>query len=253
MGRVSLSIPWQEFVPPVFLTLADRFPYGARKRHPFNNLTWFTRVTSIVDIGANVGRVAEAALQSYPEAGVFCFEPVSETFVKLKTRLARYGNRVHAWQLGLSDCAGEHLINLTSFHGANSLHPQAAFHRSCNPHVHETGTERIQLARLDDLADELPSTIDIMKIDVEGHEVNVLRGGENVIRNCVDTLILEVSFMRDTSCSEQALFDIFDLMRQLGFCLVNIYDLHRSWIAAIQLVQMDCIFRKAVHVQDGLS
>jgi FkbM family methyltransferase len=244
MEFFGIVVPWRDLVPPAAEKLWHRVPFGSHRRHPFDAIPESLDVKVIIDVGANIGRVAEAGLRSFPGSEVHCFEPVSATFQALSRRLAPFGTRVALHPYALSDENTEAVINLTSFHGANSIHPQAALHRQCNPHVRELGTERIQLRRLDDLAAELPSQCDVMKIDVEGHELNVLKGGEAFIRDRVDTLIVEVSLMRDDSWERQGLFDIFALMKTLGFCLINIIDLHRARQPDLMLVQMDCVFRR---------
>ena len=98
--------------------------------------------------------------------------------------------------------------------------------------------------RLDEFAAKFPSQkIDIMKIDVEGHELNVLKGGSKFIADNVDVIIIEISLMRDESLRNQAIFEIFSFLHGLEFCLLNVMDLHHVEGKAIQLVQMDCIFR----------
>lgn len=236
-------IPWRELTPPAVEKLLQRIPFGRHRRHPFTAMPASLDARVILDVGANIGRVAEAALRTYPDSEVHCFEPVSTTFSMLRHRLARFGSQVHLHPYGLSNTNGEVTINLTSFHGANSIHPQARLHKQLNPHVTEVGTERILLKRLDDLAGELPSTCDIIKIDVEGHELQVLEGGEAFIRDRVDTVLIEISLMRDQSWEHQCVFDIFAVMRKLGFSLINVIDLHRAPQPDMMLVQMDCLFR----------
>ena len=238
------QFPWQEFVPPAAEKLLQRIPFGRHRRHPFTAMPASLDARVILDVGANIGRVAEAGLRTYPRSRVYCFEPVSSTFETLSRRLAPFGNRVKLYPFALSDVKGEAGINLTSFHGANSIHPQAALHKHLNPHVRELGEETIRLRRLDDLAAELPTAVDIMKIDVEGHELQVLRGGEAFLRDRVDTVLIEISFMRDQSWEQQSVFDIFALMKRLGFCLINVVDLHHSQQTDMLLAQMDCVFRK---------
>jgi FkbM family methyltransferase len=200
-----------------------------------------------MDVGANVGDVTLAALESYPGSRVICFEPVSATFGVLSQRVAPYGDRVLLRRHALADTRGSTEINLTSFHGANSIAPQAQAHKTLNPHVREVGKETIRLERLDDIAAELPPhPIDIMKIDVEGFELEVLRGGARFIAARVDTIIIEVSLMRDQTFEHQQLVDIFSLLDQLGFALINCYDLHHdpAGKTGLMLVQMDCVFRR---------
>jgi FkbM family methyltransferase len=244
MSAFPAFIPWQELMPPIVEKLLQRLPFGGHRRHPFTAIPASLDASVILDVGANVGRVTEAGLRTYARSEVHCFEPVSATFERLSRRLARFGDRVHLHPFALSDRNGEAVINLTSFHGANSLHHQADLHKRLNPHVRELGTERIRLQRLDDFARELPSFCDIMKIDVEGHELQVLEGGEGFIRDRVDTVLIEISLMRDQSWEQQAVFDIFALMKRWGFCLINVIDLHRARRSDLMLVQMDCVFRK---------
>lgn len=244
MKFFGTQVLWQDFVPPVAEKFWQRIPFGNHRRHPFTAIPASLDATVILDVGANIGRVAEAGLRTFPRSTVYCFEPVSTTFRALSRRLAPFGNRVRLYPYALSDQNAESVINLTSFHGANSIHPQALLHRRLNPHVRELATEQIQLRRLDDLAEELPARCDVMKIDVEGHELQVLRGGEVFIRDRVDTILIEVSLMRDDSWENQSLFEIFALLKQLGFCLINIVDMHRARQPDLMLIQMDCVFRK---------
>lgn len=205
----------------------------------------------VLDVGANVGDVAESALTSYPEAKVICFEPVSQTFQILRKRLEGYPDRVYFYQSALSDSNTTAEINITTFHGANSIEPQAKLHQSLNPHVRELRKEKIKLLRLDDVAAQFPiDKIDVLKIDVEGHEVLVLKGGRNFIANNVDVIIIEISLMRDASWESQALFEIFCILQEAGFRLINVMDVHRSKANGSMLAQMDCVFRHKRHLLD---
>lgn len=244
MGKVELK----EFVPPIFYRginfLLKRRKDGSSKIHPFDAVPPGLDVKWIMDVGANVGDVAVAALKSYANAQVICFEPVKSTFDVLTKRIEPFSRRCHLFNFALSDTEKTGTINITSHHGANSISPQASFHQDCNPHVREIGKEHIRLIRLDDCAAKLPSQkIDIMKIDVEGHEINVLKGGVNFISNNVDVIIIEISFMRDHSPNDQAVFEIFSLLKVAGFYLVNVVDLHYSLDRPILIAQMDCIFK----------
>ncbi|MES1981377.1 MAG: FkbM family methyltransferase [Pseudomonadota bacterium] len=244
MNIFGHQISSKDFIPPIWHRLfrlagvADAYP-------PFDALPENIQAKWILDVGANAGHVALAGLKTYPDSRVICFEPVSATFDMLRQNLAAYGDRVILFNQALSDTNGSSEINVTSFHGANSLEPQSALHKNFNPHVREVGTEKIALVRLDDVAAEFPTGhIDILKIDVEGHELSVLKGGARFIAAQVDAIIIEVSLMRDNSTDHQAVFEIFALLNSWGFRLINIFDLHHVPDADLMLVQMDCVFRK---------
>lgn len=242
-----------DFLPPVAEKIWQKIPFGKSKFHPFDAIPSDIKPTVILDVGANEGRVAEAALRTYPHCQVICFEPVAGTFLALQKRLARYGDRVVYFNEALSDVNSRAEINLTNFNGANSLQPQPDLHKVLNPHVREVGKEVITLSRLDDIATRLPSQkIDIMKIDVEGHELKVLQGGKDFIQRNVDTVIIEISMMRDASWSQQAVFDIFAIMKSMGFALINVFDIHHAHQSDMLLVQMDCVFRKQAALKSAL-
>lgn len=244
------KIESREFVPPIViraLSYVKRrimvFRNQKIRLSPFDNLPRNFEAKCILDIGANVGDVAIAALNSYPESMVICFEPVQNTFNALRERLDPFGDRVQLHKVALSSNSGEGEINLTTFHGANSIAPQAKFHKQCNPHVQEIRKERIELRRLDDYCSSfLCERVDVIKIDVEGHELDVLKGGIHFISTRVDFVIIEISLMRDQSWESQAVFEIFEILRNAGFRLLNIIDLHRTSDGSALLTQMDCIF-----------
>lgn len=220
--------------------------HADKRFHPFDAIPVKIHAKWIMDVGANVGDVTVAALESYPDCNVICFEPVKETFKKLQQNVMQYEGRTHLYNFALANEDGGAEINLTTFHGANSIMPQAPFHKHFNPHVQESGKEKITLKRLDDIVDRLPARhIDIMKIDVEGYEVEVIKGAEQFIRSSVDTVIVEISFMRDPSWGQQAIVQIISLLDNLGFALINMFDLHNNPATEdMMLVQMDCVFRK---------
>jgi FkbM family methyltransferase len=246
-----VKIKMNEFVPPIFhrtVSFLNRKlrPYnnGVIRMAPFDGIPKNVNAKWILDVGANVGDVAVAALKSYPDSQVICFEPVQTTYEVLKARLQLYPNRTHIFKCALSDKDETGEINITTYHGANSISPQAKLHQDCNPHVRELGREKIKLVRLDDVAVNFPSQkIDILKIDVEGHEFNVLKGGIQFISKNVDVIIIEVALMRDQSWDHQAVFEIFSLLNKIGFCLINVMDLYHAKDSEMLLVQMDCVFR----------
>jgi len=244
MSRISIA----DFIPPIIprvIRYIDRSIFSNNVRlHPFDQVPKSIAAKLVLDIGANIGDVTIAALKTYSGCHVVCFEPVDATFEILDKRLAPYADRVTIFREALSSVNGESEINITNFHGANSISAQSQMHSSLNPHVREIGKQKISLARLDDIAQQFPDQqIDIMKIDVEGHEYDVINGGRNFIQNNVDTIIVEASLMRDSSWEQQSVVDVFSLLSDMGFRLVNVFDLNYAENSSLMCVQMDCVFR----------
>lgn len=218
--------------------------------HPFDCVPNSLKPKWIVDVGANVGDVAIAALESYPDSRVICFEPVRAQFNTLKQRMEKYGDRVVLFNMAISDITGEGEINLTTFHRANSVVPISETYHHLNPSINAVGKEKIDLVRLDDISVQFPTRyVDILKIDVEGHELSALKGGANFIAHHVDTVIIEVSLQRDTGWEKQQVFEVFALLKEMGFRLVNVLDIYNFNAETqpedtdLMLSQMDCVFR----------
>lgn len=258
-----MKIEFNEFIPPIIFRLIS----GVRKRlkhkfsksfggvlHPFDGVPLDAfGVNWILDIGANRGDVTAAALRSYPNSKVVCVEPVTDTFKILEKNLASFGSRAILKKYAFSDVAGVGEINITNIDGANSILPQAKCHQEWNPHVIEQGKETIALKRLDDEFGSFPTSMfDIVKIDVEGFEVQVIQGGAKFFADHVRAILIEVSFMRDTSLDDQCVYKIFKLLNELGYALVNLIDVYPGPMdsSSLRIAQVDCVFLNTKFVKN---
>jgi hypothetical protein len=94
------------------------------------------------------------------------------------------------------------------------------------------------------MADKSIDRIDIVKIDVEGTELEVIEGGTETFKNKVDNVFIELSFVRRNRESPYWV-QICKLLYDLGFMLINVYDVARYVADGRQYVaQMDAIFTK---------
>jgi len=201
----------------------------------------------VFDIGANVGDVSLYMLHYFSRATVFGFEPCAATYERLLSNVksAGYLERYRPFRLGFYDQETEGTLQVTSAHGANSLVAAGDEYRIMNPHVTTVATEQIPLMRLDDfVAREGIRHIDLVKIDVEGVEQQVLRGGVETFANKVDTVVMEISFVRCPRADGEYI-RLFQLLHDCGFAPAQIYDLsHAEGAKAWKLAQFDCVFRK---------
>jgi FkbM family methyltransferase len=151
--------------------------------------TYAGRCNVVFDVGACHGEWTRYVLQANPAAQVHCFEPVAATFDALVA--SGFPPQVVCNRFGLSDEAGERVVDAAS----SSLHRVAA--ERATPSAHPTlpgaatggaepgadgATESVQLQTLDAYcAASGVERIDMLKIDVEGHELAVLRGAREMI------------------------------------------------------------------------
>jgi FkbM family methyltransferase len=128
---------------------------------------------TFVDVGANVGTTAFAALEA-GFASVLAIEPVPRTFVLLRANLVLNGaeDAVRPLRLALSDEPGTMRMDVAQ--GSRKARLDAA------------GGEEVEVARLDDVVE---GHVDFLLVDAEGHEAQVLAGGERVLANGVPLVI----------------------------------------------------------------
>jgi FkbM family methyltransferase len=242
----------KSFVPPIAVNTARKITSAMspnKRFSPFKYLPNNIYVKRVLDIGANEGEVTKSALMSFPECHVVCFEPVEETFKVLEQNLEPFKDRVTLYKYAVSDFVGMSTINITSFNPANSLSPQSKFYSHYNPNVKEVCKQKVAVRKLDHFIKEGSPKYDIVKIDVEGHELNVLRGGERFFKDYVDIVIIEISFQRDIDKYHQNYLEIFNTMNSYGYRLINIFDVNNMTydmdiIDDVMVTQIDCVFRK---------
>ena len=80
---------------------------------------------TVFDVGANVGLFSIRMATAYTGATVFAFEPIPAIFAALSRNLAEHAPRVRAFNVGLSDRAGEATFEVDRFMTTGStMHPR---------------------------------------------------------------------------------------------------------------------------------
>jgi len=204
-------------------------------------------ITTVLDIGANVGEVSLLMLHYFPKATVYSFEPCAGTYDLLVHNIAKagYSDRSRPFRLGFFDEEKEATLNITSFHGANSMLDITEEFQKLHPHIEKVKTEQIPLVRLDDFVSRHDiGHIDLVKIDVEGVEQQILKGGAKTLATKVDTIVMEMSFLRNPRESGEFM-RLFQAMHEYGFAPAEIFDIaHAAGADTWKLAQFDCVFKR---------
>lgn len=176
-------------------------------------------VTVVFDVGANVGQSAERFRASYPNARILCFEPVSTTFQELTRRAANW-RHVETLQLAFGSMAGPQAmyINSDPLSSINSFVSASDESRG--------GKEMVQVQTLDEFCCKHNiQTIDLLKIDVEGYELEVLRGAERMLsEGRVKALYLETALRHDNRYHFVPLTQLDAYLSPKGYAIFGIYD-----------------------------
>ena len=124
-----------------------------------------------LDVGANIGNHTISLFQRrFSE--VHCLEPNPVIFQLLKFNLRLFEN-CQCHQIGLSDEPGEACMTWSDENWGSSaivMEPKASGDKA-----------QARLEKMDDYCAFMEGRIGLIKLDVEGHEANVLRGGLRTI------------------------------------------------------------------------
>ncbi len=174
--------------------------------------------TTVFDVGANIGDWASLALQINPIMNIHCFEPSLNTFERLRKSLTAHSAHVTLNPFGLSATHEMKMLHLFGdCAGTNSLYPREGLN------IHQSRSETVHLETLDQYCqDQGLGRIDLLKIDVEGHELSVLQGAALMLeQGCIERIQFEYG---GTFIDARILLkDIFGLLTPLGYRLYKIY------------------------------
>ena len=130
----------------------------------------------ILDIGTNIGStILQFAVLIGKEGFVYGFEPDSINYANCQRNISLNNfSNLEVSQIGLGDERGSFdlVVDTDSNRGGNRI----------SDNISGKSTSKIVVERLDDWMQNKPiERVDLIKIDVEGYELKVLKGGEKSI------------------------------------------------------------------------
>jgi FkbM family methyltransferase len=172
-------------------------------------------VDTILDVGANEGQTALPLAEAFPQAKVFAFEPVPDTFDRLRAHTADEP-RIECFQMALGVDEGEATIRLADKSGQNSL---------LNAAEPGPGTVTIPVSRGDAWASAHDvEHIDVLKVDAEGYDLEVLTGFEEMLdANKVEAVLVECEFDRVRPEPHTSFFALHDYLSAHGMSFTTLY------------------------------
>ena len=162
--------------------------------------------SNCIDVGCHQGSILREMLRFAPDGQHFAFEPIPG----LCDELRRNYPKVKVHELALSDSAGtstfQHVVSNPSYSGLRKRH----FDRP-DELVQET---TVRTDRLDNIV-PAAAPIHFIKIDVEGGELQVLKGGKEIIRRNRPIIVFEHG-LGAADCYGTRPEDVYDLLRSCG-------------------------------------
>ena len=166
----------------------------------------------VLDIGANWGLfTARLGRRVRPGGRVEAFEPLPAHAATLRAVAARL-DAVEVHMTALSDHEGEAELVIPVQDGE----PMTALAHIDAPAPAAPGERRVPVPvrTLDAVLGDDHPPVDLVKCDVEGHELEVLRGGERTLRRGRPALVLEIE---ERHRPQGGVAEVFDYLRGLGY------------------------------------
>jgi FkbM family methyltransferase len=202
----------KRFIPPVCLrALRRRYYLRVVKSHTDADWEWSAFIkplvptgSQVLDIGANVGYLSGLfARWVGPSGRVVSVEPIPATYDALSSSMKHlYPNTVTAIQCCVSDTPGEVTMSVPTYEGGGENYYES---RIVDPGSASGAHQfRVSATTLDLLVHDLHPNLAFIKIDVEGHELAVIKGGSEYLSHNHPPLLIEVAGNPDESGSISA-------------------------------------------------
>jgi FkbM family methyltransferase len=156
------------------------------------------RCDLVLDVGANRGQFSFMSRLLYPQVPIHAYEPLgSEAQVFRKVHGGCPWVTLH--EIALGEQTGTAELHVSGRADSSSLLPIGELQARFFPSTEEVGTQTVEVKRLDDLREHwAPARSALLKLDVQGFELNVLRGAVATLRSCAYVY---------AECSEVSLYE----------------------------------------------
>lgn len=213
-------------------------------RYTLFNKKWLVKsnINTIIDIGANVGEFTAIFAELFPDAQIYAFEPLPDCFEQLEKIAEQYQDRVKAFNVALGTQEGSFEFLRSNWAPASSFREMGDLHKKNYPHSAGSDKVKVDVKTLDEVFEQIGLVKNIfIKMDVQGFEDEVIKGGFEVIKQA-EVLVIECS-LQNTYEGEPMFDGIYTLLRSLGF------EYRGSIKQSIRkddqsFLQADCVFVK---------
>lgn len=197
-----------------------------RKRKTFDDIykKEFKIKPVIFDIGANDGQSIERFKKIFPKSTIHSFEPIKECFQNLKKKyLYKKDIILNNIALGSKEKIEKFYVNTNSY--TSSFYKINKRYNYLHNNDQQMQIEKIKVMTLDKyILKKKINKIDIVKIDTQGYELDILKGGIKNLKNKIKFIELEIIFV-DYYKKKVNLSDINNIMIRNNYYLYNIENL----------------------------
>ena len=199
----------------------------------------------IFDVGANVGQTARRLARAFPHAAIHAFEPFSKTYAELCRRVGQ-DPRI---QTHCSAFGAEPDKRVVQLQGSliNSLKTSE---KQFSP---DTPSDTITVDTVDAFCERHEiETIDFLKIDTEGYDLNVIKGANRLLEAQHINLVQVEAGMTPHNHKHVPLTEFLSFLEPRGYQLLGLYDQTPEWSGELRLRFCNPVFI-STHYMDSVG
>ncbi|MDT8388529.1 MAG: FkbM family methyltransferase [Thiogranum sp.] len=201
-------------------------------------------VHTVIDVGANSGQFSKYITGFYPDAAIYCFEPLPGPFSELQEWATTRAGKVHLYNVAVGDKPGMVEINYHKDHSpSSSILKTTSLVETCYPQTRDQARLVVSVETLDDaLSTNIQSLRNqiMVKLDVQGYEDKVIRGAKQILSK-TDLVVVEVS-LDDFYVGQADFTGIVNMLHELDFKYAG--NLSQSYASDGHVMFIDAVFKK---------
>ncbi len=197
---------------PIWLAVKNQFRKTEPELRNIRRLLPIDRRLVAIDVGANIGFYALALSHFYKRVYAFEVNPKITMMLKSLNR-----KNIQLVEKGLSDCTATKTLFIPIINEKTELDGWASFNPRNYAETHLTREQVVPVIALDSLG---INDVGFMKIDVEGHEYEVLQGARITLERSRPNILIEIKKDNFERTSK--------LLREYGYAEVSLTSLIRT-------------------------
>lgn len=202
----------------------------------FLNIELKNKKILVIDIGANVGNFLDFVIKNFKIKKIYAFEPSILAYKKLKNKF--YQKNVFLENLALSNKKSTRKFYEYKLTSQSSLYRLTS---KKNPFNEINKVYKINTIKLDEYLKLKEKKIDICKIDIQGEELNVLRGMQKyLLKKKIRLIKIEITIRNDYSNNQNQFIEIINFLKKYNYNLITISKMKFS---ENKLMFMDAYFK----------
>lgn len=180
------------------------------------------KIDMVVDVGANMGQFSLLVSHMHPTCKIVAFEPL-EVPAKIFTKIFRKSENVVLFRCALGDANASKWMNVSKSIDSSSLLKITKNQIEEFPGTDKIGEELVDVKSMSDCfcAADI-SAYSLLKIDVQGYELAVLKGGSSLLKNFL-WIYVELSF-KHLYGQQTTADEVIKFLDSYDFKLIGVYN-----------------------------